>query len=509
MTFNSKAFYPYTDPAFLELVQDRPRSIGQMWNASVQKYASKTAILTSDAQVSYAELQEQAAAFRTVLADRGVGKGDRVGMYIPNSIDFVKVYLAITTLGAVAVLLPPQLDGMSVFGSSLKFGLKALCYAEALEANTALTQEKNSKVALIRASETASQPTEEAECSAEDPCTVIFTGGTTGKSKGALLSHGAIIRGTENGGYGVAQAMEQRYILALPLTHVFGLIRNLLTSLYTGSSMFICMNNKDLFRDIAAFKPTIIVLVPALAEMALQFSQKFGRNMLGEDMKTIICGAAFVPPYLIAEYKKLGISLLPGYGLTESANLVSGNPEADRKPGSVGLVYPDIEVRVVDGELWLKGPNMQDCYIGEPEENAAAYEDGYFKTGDLVRFDEEGFLYITGRKKEIIVLSNGENISPAYLEAQFSEIDAIQDCLVYENAEGKLELEIFIRMPVIAAKQIENAQEYVKAEVAKINAGLPGHMRIGKTVFRETDFIRSPSMKIIRSKNGYVKNRDN
>src|SRR5699024_4929978 len=116
------------------------------------------------------------------------------------------------------------------------------------------------------------------------------------------------------------------------LTHVFGLIRNLMTSLYTGSTLFICRNNKDMFKDIAVFRPDILVLVPALAEMALGLSKQFGRNMLGDSLKTIICGAAFVPPYLIAEYKKLGVSLFPGYGLTESANLVSGNAETETKP---------------------------------------------------------------------------------------------------------------------------------------------------------------------------------
>ena len=261
-----------------------------------------------------------------------------------------------------------------------------------------------------------------------------------------------------------------------------------------------------MFRDIATFKPTIIVLVPALAEMALTLSKKFGKNMLGDSLKTIICGAAFVPPYLIEEYKKIGIDLLPGYGLTESANLVSGNPEALKKPDSVGLIYPGMEVKIVDGELWLKGINMMVGYVGEPEENAISYEDGWFKTGDLVKMDEDGYLYITGRKKEIIVLPSGENVSPAELEAKFVTIDAIQDCLVYANDNGNLELEIFIRDTVVSAKKIENAQEYIRQEVKKINDGLPAFEKITKVVFRDVDFVRSPSMKIVRSKNGNVKN---
>ena len=280
-----------------------------------------------------------------------------------------------------------------------------------------------------------------------------------------------------------------------------------MTSLYTGSALFICRNNKDMFRDIAVFKPTILVLVPALAEMALTLSRQFGRNMLGDSMKTIICGAAPVAPYLVTEYDKLGIALLPGYGLTESANLVSGNPEALRKPGSVGFMYSGMDYKIVDGELWLKGDNMMDGYATE-EDNALAYEDGYFKTGDLVHIDEEGFLYITGRIKEIIVLSTGENVSPAELEVKFYGLDVVQDCLVYDtNDDGReqLVLEVLPRMNIVKAKGIEDLYAYLKEEVAKINATLPAFERITKIVIRDTDFIRTPAMKIARNLNGNVK----
>jgi long-chain acyl-CoA synthetase len=262
-----------------------------------------------------------------------------------------------------------------------------------------------------------------------------------------------------------------------------------------------------MFRDIAVFKPTILVLVPALAEMALNLSRQFGRNMLGEDMKTIICGAAPVAPYLVKEYDKLGIALLPGYGLTESANLVSGNPEALRKPESVGLIYGGMDYKVVDGELWLKGVNMMDGYA-TAEDNATAYEDGYFKTGDLVRIDDEGFLYITGRIKEIIVLSNGENVSPAELEVKFYSLDVVQDCLVYdinENGKEQLVLEVLPRMSSVKAMGIEDIYSYLKDEVAKINETLPTFERINKIIIRDTDFIRTPAMKIARNLNGNVK----
>ncbi len=475
--------------------------MNEMWQEAVKNYG-KNVCISDTVDYTFDEMDEAVASFRGVLYENGVKAGDLVGMYMPNCADFVKAYLAVTTLGACALLLPPHLDSASVFGTTM-MGMKALVYSPALEDNLSLIKEKNPDFTLVSGSESGKNKVCGADCSGETPCTILFTGGTTGKSKGARLSHQAVQQGIRNGCYGIKDVFEQRYLLVLPLTHVFGLIRNMLTSIRTGSCMYICRNPKEMFRDIAQFKPTIMVLVPALAEMALNLSKQFGRNMLGEDMKTIICGAAAVAPYLVTEYDKFGIQLLPGYGLTESANLVSGNPEALRKPDSVGFIYPDIDYKIVDGELWLKGKTMMDGYIGGGNEDSYS-PDGYFKTGDLVRIDEEGFLYITGRSKEVIVLSSGENVSPAELEKYFYDLDAVQDCLVYaEKLDSRevLTVEILPRAVTVAALGITDIEAYMKERLTEINEKLLPFQRISKLVIRTSDFKRSPSMKIVRGQN--------
>ncbi len=489
-------FSKYTDSETLEKIVDY-KSVSEMWTHSVAQYPDNTAII-AEQEISYVQLDKLVSHFRTVLANKGIAKGDKIGVYAPNSVAFTKAFLAITTFGAVAVLLPPHLDKMTVLGCSMKFGLKAIVYFEDMKDNVSLVAEKNPSVILIDISSDSEKETPAIEVNGTEPCCVLFTGGTTGQSKGALLSNAAVLRGVKNGCYGYKNVFEQRYLLVLPLTHVFGLIRNFLTSLYTGSTLFICTNPKNMFKDIAVFRPTIMILVPALAEMALNLSKQFGRNMLGNDVKTIICGASTVAPYLVTEYDKLGIALLPGYGLTESANLVSGNPEALRKPDSVGLIYEGIDYKIVDGELWLKGINMMNGYVSEPEENASSYEDGWFKTGDLVRIDEEGFLYITGRKKEVIVLPSGENVSPAEIESYFYAIDAIQDCLVYEK-NGSLVLEVLPRSAVLKSEGIVDTSAYINEKIREINEKLPSFERINKIIIRDTDFVRSPSMKIVRN----------
>jgi len=490
----SKVFGKYASPETIAKIKDYD-SVSEMWNHCVGEYAGKTAICDAGASYTFAQLEEDAADYRALLPE-----GQRIGILVPNSYEFVKVYIAAVTLGKTVLIMPVQLPAEAVAGCCLKYGLCALVYSDATEERTAVAKKIAPGVALLNSSQKSGKKLPLCDVPADADCVMMFTGGTTGKSKAALLTNAAVMQGTVNGCLGIPDVFGQRYVLSLPLSHVFGLIRNLMTSLYTGSTMYICRDTKDLFRDIAVFRPTILVTVPALAELALNLSKKFGKNMLGPDLKTIICGAAAVPPYLIGEYRKFGISLLAGYGLTESANLVAGNPESEHKPSSVGLLYPNQEYRVVDGELWLRGRNMLKAYVGEdfPAYNA----EGWFQTGDLVRFDEDGFMYITGRIKEIIVLPNGENVSPAEVEAHFSAHSAVQDCELYEDrtetGAAVLVLEILPRMTELSAVPEPERAKYLTDEMARINAELLPHERYNRLVIRRSDFERTPSMKIKR-----------
>ena len=484
-----------TQEEFDRIIKD-DASVGAMWERCANAYANLTAISDVE-EYSFARLREDVAHLRGALVNRGIKKGDRVGIILPNSYAFAKAFLATVSAGAVAVLLPPHLDEKAVYGLSMKFSLVAVIYDDSTAEKTKLAS--TLPVQLIDAEETAAA-VPSVQCVKTDPCAVLFTGGTTGKSKGVLLNHGAVLRGIINGCYGCKHIFAQRYVLLIPLTHVFGLIRNLLNSLYTGSTLRICRNMKDMFREMAVFKPTVLVMVPALAEMAINLSKqlKAGAGLFGGQLRYIICGASAVAPHLIKEYAEIGIILLAGYGLTESANLVSGNPDTTYKPESVGLPYPGQYLRVVDGELWIKGDHVMDCYLNEEEETRAAMEDGWFKTGDLVRIDEEGYIFIVGRIKEVIVLDSGEKVSPAELEYAFCAPDYVNDAMVYDertdSGRQSLVLEIVLRPGFQVSK------EEAKAEMNRINATLPSHMRVSNVIVRDEDFPRSPSMKKLRER---------
>ena len=498
-TQSKEVFKKYMSAESYEGLKDFD-SVSQMWKYCSAEYAKSVAIADNSVEYTFSKLEEDAAAMRALLK---LPAGARVGILIPNSYDFVKAYIAVTTLGLTAVVLPVQLDEMTVFGCSMKFGLAGIIYAPELEGKLAIAKQKRPDLLFVASNAQSAESLPAAEVSGDTPCVIMFTGGTTGKSKGALLSNKAVMQGTINSCYGLKEVFAQRYLLALPLSHVFGLIRNLMASLYTGSSMFICRNNKDMFRDIAVFRPTILVLVPALAEMALMLSKKFGKNMLGADLKYIICGAAPVAPYLVKEYDKYGIALCPGYGLTESANLVSGNPEYLSRPDSVGMPYPNQELKFVNGELWLKGDNIMTGYVGEEEPSFTG--DGWFRTGDLARLDDDGFLYITGRIKEVIVLPNGENVSPAEVEAKFNELSCIQDSQVFasKNESGApiLALEVVPRLTELGGMKPEEIKPFITEKLEQINKTLPSFWRVSKITVRDTDFARTPSMKIVRYKN--------
>lgn len=469
---SAEAFRKYTDIDTFSKIKNY-NSVSEMWKHCTKEYKNLSAVQDDKNVVSFAELENMASRIRYAIGKSFTKNNVRIAIVAENSIAFIAKFLAITTSGNAALILPPSLNEQAIMGCCKKYNAELL--------STIDIDKLPNETAAIK------------DCDGKSECVLMFTSGTTGQSKAAILNNSAVMQGTVNGCYGYKDVFNQKYLLVLPLFHVFGLIRNLMTSLYTGSCLFICQNQQEMFKDIEKFKPTMLVSVPAVVEIGLKLSKLYKRNMFGENMKTIIAGAAAVSPYLVKECAKYNINLCPGYGLTESANLISGNPESKVKPESVGLPFPNQEFKIVDGELWFRGRNRMDGYADKDAENP--FEGEWLKTGDLVRFDEDGFLYITGRCKEIIVLTNGENISPAEIEKEFNRLDYVQDSQVYEDinefSEHILVLEVVPR---------GEKSDLLKKQLEDINNSLPSDRRMSKIIIRDSDFERSPSMKIIRYK---------
>lgn len=472
-------------------------TVSGLLDFALQNFAERPAVSDGNISYSYRELYERVAVRRGYLNELGLKRGDRIAVFSPNTVDAMELYLAIVTSGYVSLMLPAALDGNTLDALCKKFKISCLFYDESLKA----VADK----AAIRKYNTvycAAKPIDAAEVTKDTVCSICLTGGTTGVPKGAVMTHGAIMRGAFNGCFAPGETLYQRYIAILPLSHIFGLVRGFLSCLYTGGLVFECRDVKSAFAQIPVLKPTILVIVPGMAEIIIGLTKLKGKGF-SSSLKMLIIGAAPVPPRLMKEIDALGIGVVAGYGLTEGANLTSGNKAVLEKPESMGMIYPEQQAKVVDGELRIKGDNLMLGYWEDEEETAAAFdEDGWLKTGDLVRFDEDGCIYITGRIKNLIVLGNGENVSPEELEKYFYKYDTVKDCLVKEdsiNGKPVIAVEILPLKAALGDKSDEETEKLFKEITDEINSLLPTYKQISKTIIRKEDFKRTNSMKVSRN----------
>lgn len=478
------------------------RTIDKLMDYCVENYANHEAIQSGDKVVTYKEFYEDVALTRGFLKAQGVSKGDHIGIMLKNEYDFMKLYMAVVTLGCVAVLVPMQTPVQNVLNLCRGFDINMLIHSRVFgEAFKAMKP----SIPVFCQDEVVSEDKASMEetIDTETPSTIIFTGGTTGMPKGVLLSHGNIMRGTVSSVYGTQNAFFARYYAIIPFTHVFGLIRSGLAALHTGSLLYMCEDMKNIFRDLPVAKPTYLILVPGLAELIWSIMAQRGKEAVGGMLETIICGAAAVPQKLVDRLSQFGVTLYPGYGLTETSNLVSGNVYPHEAKGSVGRAYAYQELKIVDGELWVKGENVMLGYYNNPQANEEAFCDGWFKTGDLVQISDEGDIYIVGRIKNVIILDNGENVSPELIEDKLCELPFIQACFAYEdtNSAGKpvIALQVFPAMKALQAMNCQDPEALIQDAVDKFNASVPSFMRVAKVKLRTEDFPRSGAMKIIRN----------
>lgn len=464
-----------------------------------QRWADLPCLSDTVNTLNYRQVCDLVARKRALLNDMGLQKGDKVAILDNSTVEQVEMFLAVTSAGYVAINLPAMLPAQAIVGCCMKFGVKVLAYgkdfAEAV---------KDVPCKTIAITDCADHTAPVAMVDKNDPAAIFFTGGTTGAPKGAILPHRALMRGALNGVYAPGHQLgRHRYANVLPLSHVFGLIRGTLSVLFEGGAWYAAANTKETIGKFPMIKPTCLVAVPGICEILLGLVKLYGKPFLGGNLKFIISGAANVPPKLIAEFDELGIQLFAGYGMTEGANLTTGNIDVKERPTSVGKAYPEQELKVVDGELWFRGDNVFLGYYGEPEKTAETLtEDGWIKTGDLVRFDEDGYMYIVGRIKNLIILSNGENVSPESIEEPFYKDNKLRDCLVKEdelNGKKVIAVEILPRMDEFANTPWEEVEAYFKDLVGKVNAELPSTHQVSKIIVRKEDFKRTGALKVSRN----------
>ena len=372
---------------------------------------------------------------------------------------------------------------------------------------------------------------------------IVFTSGTTGKGKGVMLSQANIALDMTLGMYNFD--ITRKTLHVLPPHHTFGSTVNYVGHLSQGCEVYISSGIKHVSDEIKEQQPTHLILVPAFLEVmnrkiwatarkdgkegllkamikVSNFLRKFGVDVrrklfasvlsaFGGKLELIICGGAKLDEEIIRNFDALGITILNGYGITECAPLISANRNKYQKPGSVGTPILACRVKIDnpdengEGEICVKGPNVMLGYYNNPEATAEVFDkDGFFHTGDYGKLDEEGWIYITGRKKNLIILSNGKNVYPEEIEADLQKVEGVSEVVVYAGEsrvqKDKITIvaEIFPDADLLAHKGISNAQEYFEDQVKALNAKMPPYKAVKCVKLRDTEFQKNTSRKITR-----------
>ena len=373
---------------------------------------------------------------------------------------------------------------------------------------------------------------------------LVFTSGTTGKGKGVMLSQNALLTDM----YDAIPYIDfgQKTVGVLPPHHTYGSSIMFIGHTMIGCEVYISSGIRYVQKELKEQKPEHLILVPLyletfyrkiLANIKEQGKEetvargiKISRALLhvgvdrraklfaairaafGGEVRTIICGGAPINPEIVKFYEDIGISVLNGYGITECAPIISFNRSRNIVDGSVGNVLDADTVRIDEpnedgeGEIQVKGPNVMLGYYKNEQATAEAFKEGYFRTGDYGKMDSNGILYITGRKKNLIILSNGKNVYPEEIENEMTAIPGILDIIVYEGqsvrgiSHNAIVAEIYPDYDYLEKNGIEDAKEYFKPFVDEYNRRAVAYKKIAVLKVRKTEFPKNTLRKIMRFK---------
>ncbi|WP_099159108.1 long-chain-fatty-acid--CoA ligase [Virgibacillus ndiopensis] len=455
--------YPEHIQRELEIPND---SVPDMLQKAIANYGENKALYFYGKEISYNELGTQTAAFASSLQQDGLIKGDRVAIMLPNCPQYVISYYGTLQAGGIVTQVNPMLVGKELTHILTDSGAETIVIYESLlpVLNQIIDQTSVKRIIKVNLDgrntedslaigfidylqQAGGLPRPVDINSAEDIAVLQYTGGTTGRSKGVMLTHRNVRTNTMQV-YEYfkdeIQPGKDRYLTVIPLFHVFGMTSCMNLSIYTGS-LSIMLPKFDLdgvLQTIKDLKPTSFPGVPTMY-VALTSHPKAEEYGI-DSIRICNSGSAPMPGELLRSFeKKTGAMILEGYGLSESAPVTHCNPFfATRKPGSIGIGIPSTEYKIVDletgtnelpageaGEIVIRGPQVMKGYWNMPEETAHTLRDGWLYTGDIAYMDEDGYVFIIDRKKDLIIAS-GYNIYPRDVEEIIYEYPAVQEAVV-------------------------------------------------------------------------------
>ncbi|MFL5734155.1 MAG: AMP-dependent synthetase/ligase [Chloroflexia bacterium] len=504
-------------------------SLGLFVQSIAEQFGPRPAILYKPGKTtevwSYIELKERANRVARWLGEQGVRKGDRIILWAPSSPLWVAAFLGAIRAGVIVVPLDtrsgPDFAERVIAQTAPKLAILAKATKDSYKANAPVFMVEG----LADLPESGGDVLDKS-VTREDIATLMFTSGTTGDPKGVIMTHGNILANMEAVDLVVPNIREFKVVSLLPLSHSFEQTIGLLLALKRGTSVYYVTSllPATIFDALKEHGATAMLLVPGalqlfmssiereitkqgkteqwkrLQQIARYLPQPLRRllfkpvhDRLGGKIEFFVSGGAPIAPELVEKWERLGIPLLQGYGATEAGPVISATNLQNRNPVTVGKPIPGMQVKIApDGEVMLKGPSVTPGYWRNPSATEAAFEDGWYKTGDLGYFDKRGHLVLHGRKKDLIVLANGQNVYPEDVERALKAVPGVTDAVVIGLPDNQGQ-GVEVHAVLIPDKGVTDTGSIVK----QANARLAPHQYVKTlTVWPDEDFPRTHTLKV-------------
>ncbi len=517
-------------------------TIQNMLERKSSLYADKIAYSTRKDDLSvnsltFSEVFTLFTQFSAHLMSLGLKRREHVAIVGENSPQWAISYFAVIWAGAIAVPLDARARTEHIKQvlalSDSRFLIASAGFTEVLSNTGAIEHIIPMDEALeVRSHTERTVPAEKLE--PEDIADIVFTSGTTGNPKGVMLSHASIMSNLETLYSAFPITVEDTAFSILPIHHVYERIGGILLSFYCGQRVFFSRSIKprEMLSDLKVARPTVWLNTPLILERLLQrieqnkaknfltralpskFFGKMAKKRLGLDrLRIIVSGGAALSEPASEGLEKYEFPLLQGYGMSETAAVISANPFSKPKNASGGMVLENCEVEIRDvdsegiGEICVRGSNIMNGYYKNPAATKEVLsDDGWLRTGDLGYFDHEGYLYITGRKKSVIVTKGGKNISPEEIEEKLTPLETVEEAIVFSPDDERIQAVIFPEAEGISKKLGQSPQhgddqriwDILKGEISELNRRLEPHKRISHFAVATEELPKTTTRKVKR-----------